>query len=277
MNYLCIVLTLLLSACMTVDTPGERRSLADSLAAQRDWHRERLPAGPFDLVAYLPSSQTLTEILTVYIEGDGFAWITGSQPSSDPTPRDPLALRLALAQPDSAAVYLARPCQYVDAEVTGCASRYWTGSRFAPEVVGATNQAIDTLKQRFHARRLILVGYSGGGTVAMLVAARRNDLELVVTVAGNLDIRAWTTYHRILPLDGSLNPADEIDVLQKIPRLHLVGEIDDVVPPPLAVNFARLFTVGSKPIIEIEPMFNHRCCWVNNWASLWRKIRGRQW
>lgn len=267
-----VVLTLLLSACATIPAPGERRAMADALAAQHEWRGTSLPGGPFSLMAYLPAKPIAADTLSVYIEGDGFAWISRSQPSIDPTPRNPLALRLAMAQPVGNAAYLARPCQYVDAEVSGCPSRYWTESRFAPEVVAATNRAIDVLKQRFHARRLTLVGYSGGGAVALLVAARRSDVDRVVTVAGNLDTQAWTTYHRVQPLKGSLNPADTIESLQRISQWHLVGGKDDVVPPGLAEAFARKFPVESKPAILIEPDFDHHCCWVDQWPVLWRDI-----
>ena len=52
--------------------------------------------------------------LTIYIEGDGQAWLTRTQPSLNPTPRNPLALRLAALDKSENVVYLARPCQYVD-------------------------------------------------------------------------------------------------------------------------------------------------------------------
>lgn len=272
MKRVCVCL-LLLSACATIPTAGERRARADELAAQQDWRAAILPTGAFDLHAYLPPRQVAAELLTVYIEGDGFSWINGSQPSADPTPRVPLALRLALAHPEGNAAYLARPCQYVNAEATACPSRFWTESRFAPEVVAATDRAIDTLMQQFQARQLILVGYSGGGAVAMLVAARRKDIARVLTVAGNLDTLAWTNHHRLRPLDGSLNPADQIDALQSIPQWHLVGGKDEVVPPALVENFAGRFPAGSRPVVEVELAFDHLCCWADEWPALWRRLR----
>lgn len=196
MKLLSILLCLFLAACTNIPSPAERHSLADALAGDHGWKSINLPSGAFELVAYLPANPGRAGTLTVYIEGDGFAWISGSQPSTDPTPCDPLALQLALAHPEGASVYLARPCQYTAAEASGCASRYWTEMRFAPEVIAATNQAIDQLKQKFSADQLVLVGYSGGGAVAALVAARRSDVVRLITVAGNLDQRAWATYRK---------------------------------------------------------------------------------
>lgn len=212
----------------------------------------------------------MADALAIYFEGDGFAWINESQASGDPTPRDPVSLRLALAQPEGNAVYLARPCQYVDAESSGCLTRYWTEMRFAPEVVVASNQAVDRLKEMFGATRLTLVGYSGGGAIAALVAARRTDVELLITVAGNLDHHSWSKTHRLQYLRGSLNPADEILALRSIRQWHLVGAKDAVIPPALAINFVSSFPPVSRPSVYIEPEFDHRCCWVEKWPTLWR-------
>jgi hypothetical protein len=55
--------------------------------------------------------------------------------------------------------------------------------------------------------------------VAALVAARRTDVDRLVTVAGNLDPTAWAVYQHIQPLTGSLNPADEVDALSRTGRV----------------------------------------------------------
>lgn len=266
---------LLLAACMTIPSPAERRAAADALAQSKSWQASVIPTGTFDLVAYLPVAPASAGHLTIYIEGDGLAWITGVQVSPDPTPRDPLALRLALAQPEGAAAYLGRPCQYGDAEATNCSSRYWTSHRFAPEVVAASDRAIDVLKQRFSATRLSLVGYSGGGAVAALVAARRTDVERLVTIAGNLDPLAWTTYQRVQPLTGSLSPISYVEKLSVIPQWHYVGAMDDNITPFLIQGFAEHFPANQRPVVRVESGFDHRCCWAEQWPRLWQESLAR--
>lgn len=275
MRMLAWVCSLVLVGCATIPTPAERRAQADSLAAEQAWGATVLPAGHFDLLAYLPHRPTRAERLTIYIEGDGLAWLGVSQPSPDPTPRDPLALRLALAQPEGAAAYLGRPCQYVGEGARHCASRYWADARFAPEVIAASNEAVDALKARFGANRLTLVGYSGGGAVAALLAARRDDVDALVTVAGNLDPAAWAHLHRVRQLDGSMDPASEIDRLERVPQLHFVGERDDNVRPELVQGFADRFRPGARPVVRVVPDFDHRCCWAAQWPVLWREIGRR--
>lgn len=264
---------LLLAACTNLPTPTARLDLADRLAARQGWQRVLIPSGAFELVAYVPGTHKTGDALTVYVEGDGLAWISPSHPSLDPTPNNPIGLKLALVNPEGNAAYLARPCQYVDAEARGCSQRYWTGQRFAPEVIEASNQALDALKARFSARQLTLVGYSGGGAVATLLAARRNDVRRLITVAGNLDPATWTRYHRIQPLTGSLNPADVRDALNGVRQWHFVGSKDKVIPPSLVESFANHFSKDQRPSVLIEPEYDHACCWVENWPRLLAKTR----
>lgn len=263
----------LLAACGALPSPAERRMLADTLAAEHGWRAATLPAGAFDLVAYLPARPAADAELTVYIEGDGFAWQTPSTPSPDPTPRNPLALRLALAQPAGNAAYLARPCQYVDAAATGCNERYWTEQRFAPETIDAANQALDALKTRFDAQRLTLIGYSGGGAVATLLAARRHDVARLITIAGNLDHRAWTAHHHLRTLDGSLNPADASPLPTRIHQIHLVGGKDKVMPARIAQGFAAAYKPNDRPEVRVIADYDHSCCWADDWPLLWRSLQ----
>ncbi len=240
------------------------------MADAANWRYTPLTAGRFTLGSFAPRAPVSAHTLTVYIEGDGFAWVTSSMPSNDPTPRDPVALKMALQQQTGAAAYLARPCQYIGAEKTqGCDKTLWTDRRFAPEVIDATSVALDTLKSQAHAARLVLVGYSGGGAVAALVAARRTDVDRLVTVAGNLDIAAWTELHAVHPLEGSLNPADEAARLAAIPQLHFVGGRDDVMPEAVARSYAARFPPAQQPAIRVIEYYTHACCWAENWRTLY--------
>jgi dienelactone hydrolase len=267
-----VLLLALVSGCVSLPSPEQRRVAADTLAKAQGWQGQSIAASPFTLMSYAPARQSPSAHLTVYIEGDGLAWISSDLPSLDPTPLHPLALQLALAQPSGNVAYLGRPCQYVDAEATGCAQRYWTEQRFAPEVIDATELALDRLKQQFHARDLTLVGYSGGAAVALLSAARRRDVTQVITVAGNLDHRAWTAYHRIRPLDGSLDPVDAIDALRMVPQVHFAGERDRVIPPALIAAYASRFAGGTSVTVIRQPGFDHQCCWAQAWPTLWRQL-----
>lgn len=124
------------------------------------------------------------------------------------------------------------------------------------------NAALDQVKQRMAAKTLTLVGYSGGGAVAVLLAARRSDIDQLITVAGNLDTVAWTRHHALSPLTGSLNPADEAERLMGIRQIHWVGVADETIPPLIAESYAARFMHLPYPEINILQGYSHQCCWV---------------
>ena len=263
------LLCLALAGCASAPALPQRRATADSLAAARGWHTLELAQQPFPLLAALPRTVSASEVLTVYIEGDGLAWTSRNTPSDDPTPLEPLALQLALAQPHGAAAWLARPCQYL--HPASCRNdRWWTEARFAPEAVQAIDQAISTLKARTGARRLVLVGYSGGGAMAALLAAQRNDVAALLTVAGNLDHQAWSRWHRTTPLAGSLNAMDAAPRLQQTPQWHFAGERDRNISPALLQAAAARLAPAGHVRVQVEPDFDHRCCWAQRWPQLWQ-------
>lgn len=240
----------------------------DAIASRTGWQKLSFVTSHFILTGYSPTKPTSGTVLTVYLEGDGLAWITPHQPSDDPTPSNPVALALAVRHPTKAVAYLARPCQNVgDEDRKNCTPSYWTNRRFSPEVVQSTSEAIDGLIDRFGAKQLILVGYSGGGAIAALVASQRKDVIRLITIAGNLDTQLWTRHHRVSPLLGSMNPADLTSSLSGIPQLHMVGGRDHVVPPSIVQAFAQRLSEGSNVDIRTYPTFDHTCCWTASWPD----------
>ena len=234
------------------------------------WQSILLPSGEFPLFGFIPKELHDSALLTIYIEGDGLAWITPAQASQNPTPIHPVALQLALRHPSGAAAYLARPCQYVEgADFRNCQKMWWTDRRFATEVVQATDRAVDQLKQRVHAQYIELIGYSGGGAIAALLTAQRKDVMRLVTVAGNLDHAAWTKQHHVAPLIGSLNPADAWQALSDVPQVHFVGGNDGIVSPEVAKAYVARFPADKRPAVRVIEGFDHACCWVEQWPMLY--------
>lgn len=258
-----------LAGCATA-SPEARRQSALALAAPYGWQASTLAAGDFRLLALHPAPRPEAE-LAVFIEGDGFAWLDPRTPSADPTPLDPIALRLALAERHRSSAWLARPCQFDPPLAAGhCRTAHWTQARFSPEIIAAMDQGLSRLKQMFGAQRLVLVGYSGGGAVAALLAARRQDVSLLITVAAVLDHEAWTRAQGISPLQGSLNPAGEWAALRGLRQIHFAGAQDKLAGRAAVQPFVDRFAASDKPVLIEVPGFTHTCCWVENWESFRR-------
>lgn len=252
------------------ETPAQ---FADRLAERSGMKKKLFVTTSFTITGYVRRSAAPSRLLAVYLEGDGRAWLGRYRLAPDPSPRNPMALRLAVQHRADPVVYLARPCQFtVAATSRGCRPEYWAGRRYAPEVVAAVDEAIDQALALTGARRLLLVGYSGGGAIASLVAAGRDDVDRVVTVAGTLDHEAWTEFHGVSPLRGSLNPA-ATKGLRDVPQIHFVGADDDVVPPLVARSYLARLGRGANARLIVVPGYTHRCCWVENWPELLSRIR----
>lgn len=264
----------LIQGCSGVEF-APRQKKAAMLASELGWQTFLLDGGAFHLYGVgPPAGGGSNGPLFVYIEGDGLAFLGARRLSPDPTPDDPLALRLAQRQPGKGTrVYLARPCQYVlPAHGKGCHPAYWSSHRYAPEVVVALDSAITQLMTRYRAREVVVVGYSGGGPLAVLVAARRHDVAGIVTVVGNLDHGTWTRTEHLAPLIGSLDAADVTQQVRSIPQAHLVGGKDRVVPSASAEAYmARLPGVATARLVRI-PDFDHECCWVDQWPRIWKSL-----
>jgi len=264
---ICAFTMIFLNGCSKFSL-STRIETAQEISQTRAWQAQTIHTdSDFDLIAFAPGVVRHAETLVIYIEGDGFAWRSRRTPSPNPTPLNPVGLRLAIdhkAQEGEQVVYLARPCQYIDFKSQNlCRIQYWTSHRFSPEVIEATNAAITILKDRYQAEHIILAGYSGGGAVAPLVAARRDDVSAFYSYAGNLDIDAWTEHHSITPLHGSLNPADYWRELSGIPQVHYVGAEDKIVPANIAHSYAARFPEDQRPKIIVQQGKDHHCCWVD--------------
>ena len=244
-------------------SPGTR---LEQLARQQNHRLSTLSTAQFDLRVALPNAPQPDSRLRVYLEGDGRAWITATQSSLDPTPHDLLLARLALRDPRPS-VYLARPCQFIQSP--GCAPRYWTHARFAQEIVDSLSEALDQLQQRHGNRDFELIGYSGGGALVLLLAAARDDIAQVQTLAGNLSPRRWTQRLELAPLHGSLEPLDFAERLRALPQRHLAGSEDQVVPASLLEEYAA--RLGPADCLELQRLagVDHHAGWLERWRH-WR-------
>ncbi len=244
-------------------------ALSSSQRLERSAHAAHLERGlfvtpGFDLVAWVRMTRP-GEPVRIYIEGDGHAWASRFEPSRDPTPRHAIGLALATVDPAANVVYLARPCQYA-ARSRRCEAGYWMQRRFAPEVIESMNAAVEQIAALAHAP-VELIGFSGGGAAAVMIAARRHDVLSLRTVAGALDTAEIMRLHGVSPLTGSINPIDFAGDVAGIPQIHFLGAQDAVVPAAVATRFA-LRAGGSCVTLRDVPAMTHQ----SDWRAVWPRL-----
>lgn len=161
------------------------------------------------------------------------------------------------------AAYVTRPC-YHGLRSDKCNFEIWTGARYSSEVVESMVATVREAQRRAGAKQIALVGYSGGGALAVLIAERLENVVSVVTVAANLDTDAWTDHHQYLRLSQSLNPALS-DTPHPWPELHLRGANDRVVPLSTTERYFTRYPQAQQRTIEA---FDHVCCWVRDWPTI---------
>lgn len=236
------------------------------VASENGFESYYIDTDDFSLASFVRFKK-VGEPLTVYIEGDGYGFSRNGI-SVDPSPRSSTVMELAALDPHDNVAYLARPCQYSPGDLaTVCDSKYWSYARYSEPVVNSLNQAIAKLKRRIKAREINLIGYSGGGALAILIASRRHDISSIRTVAGNLDLKAMDQHHHTPPLHESLDPLSFASSVQHIPQLHFVGADDKIVPKQVAFNFAKAAKLPNNSVI-ILPKVTHNKGWNKRWLQL---------
>jgi dienelactone hydrolase len=201
--------------------------------------------------------------LHIYLDGDGTPWEQQRWVADDPTSRNPLILKL-MHQDKSAAIFLGRPCYHGFSKTTACHPKYWTSHRYSQAVVNSLVAALKKCLVKYPFKQLVLMGYSGGGTLAALIAPYFPEMTTLVTVAANLDVDAWSHYHGYSPLSESLNPAT-FALNARIRQIHLAGLKDTVVPAWIIKTYVdKQVNAIYLPFAD----FDHHCCWVDEWPKV---------
>jgi hypothetical protein len=263
---------ILLSGCSrNIPTPKQRADTADNIVSN-SMTKKIYHTDVFDIFAYQSDmTKCQDKKAHIYIEGDGLAWITSRRISSDPTPLNPVALKLANKDTKECKIYLARPCQYTNNK--HCSSEYWTSHRFSKEILNSYIDVLDDIKSKYSIKGYELYGFSGGGAIATLLASHRDDVSLLVTIAGNIDHDSWTKYHKISALDGSLNPIEYANKLKDTKQYHLLGSSDKTINYNTYKKYHKIFRNNPNVKHIIFDDYTHTCCWDKEWEKILNSIK----
>ncbi len=234
-----------------------------------------------------PDKQVLSsEVIVVVVEGDGMPWKESGVLALDPTPSDPLMLDW-YRQWTGSAIYLGRPCYYGAKELqppkpqveihtvyrlSSCNPYWFSMGRYSQPVV---QSMVEVLSEILPAEtRVVILGHSGGGALAMLMAAKLDQVVAVVTLAANLDVQKWVEFHDYTPLYGSLDPARENVLPPRIRQLHMASAADDVILPAWIKAEARrqegeyVEWQTSANRTEVGDVQGAHGLWRDKWAAI---------
>ncbi len=253
-----VLLVLFILACVSQDVHLDRR------AGRWGLERQILAGEGFEHLSYHQAGTRVGRELHVYLGGDGRPWLDETSVSPDPTPRRPLVLELMRLDPVDS-IYLGRPCYHGLGGERSCTPDLWTGRRYGTAVVDSMEEAIRQLLGQDSSVAIVLVGYSGGGVLAVLLAERLEMTRAVITVAADLDVDAWSDLHGYSRLEGSANPGDRASLPASLVQIHLAGGRDANVPVAIVESFAER-QPGSN--LLLYPDFDHACCWARVWPTV---------
>lgn len=253
------LLCLALAGCSMFHRAGSQP--ITTLASEPRFH-----ARDYKLVLAYYQLSAASDAMTFVIESDGRRWPSRHRPPTDPSPSNSLAIGLAIEESKWGSVaYIGRPCQYGQRHLRDeCNPKLWTDDRYGETVISEVNRVIDDLIAATKVKRIRLIGHSGGGTVAAIVAARRTDVDCVITIAAPLDTDKWSKVMGTTRLHGSYNPSDLYDRVSGIPQDHLAGSDDRIVPPD------SIATEAGKTGFQLRILsgFNHFSPWLEHWDRI---------
>ena len=144
---------------------------------------------------------------------------------------------------------------------------YAVGDNYTAEVVDALDMAVSTLKARYHAGAVILVGHSGGAAiVADLLGRHPNSANGAVLVACGCDpsgfMARWIATHPFFPRhipNRSLLPLQLAPQVSRQTRVRMVvGSLDDVAGLEPTQAYARALTDnGVDAKLVVAPGLGH--------------------
>ncbi len=259
-GFFTAIILLTLSSCRTPS-----RNLAPlSMGKLYGFEKILVKGGDFWITTY-QKIENKSEPYVFYIEGEGAAFVGKYKVSTNPTPKKQMLINLAAMDKRPNVVYVARPCQYTPMELNPkCDKSYWTDKRLSDDSVAAINDVINKINTNH--QKFSLVGYASGGGIAVLVAARNSMVKDIITIAGNLDHRAFTNYHNVPPMIGSLNPINYAKSVKHIPQRHISGGKDEIIPPFIADKYVEE-SVSSCVKQEIFPSIAK-----TGWDKVWEYV-----
>jgi pimeloyl-ACP methyl ester carboxylesterase len=189
--------------------------------------------------AFAARDVSKTPALVIVLHGDA--------PRAKPGYHYRFAAAVAGQSSDVVAVGLLRPGYTDPAGNTSDGVRgLTTGDNYNARNTDSIAAAIGELKRRWNARKVVLVGHSGGAALTANILGRHpKAVDAAVVVACPCDVTKWRAHmYNQQRWDGWLEKVDTVSPIEVMPNIAselpvrmLVGTADDVTPPSLSIEY----------------------------------------
>ena len=263
-----LLAAVMLTACIPYSQKSRlntaQRISGEALLIRVDMHTPSFPATLFEDI------KSKGDTATLYIGGKPLSHTPVKGAVYNPTPRDPVGLRLAAADKTGGNIaYIAPPCTYLTLEAMDkCDKTIFADHRYSEKVLQGYDHILARYRNRYDISGFHLVGYSGGATTAALLADRHPDVVSLRTVAGELDLDIVAENLGLDPLYASRNPAEASLALGGLPQHHFLGDEDTIVTADVLSSYVQ--SIGPSPCVRTTMVNNatHHKGWVSKWPSL---------
>jgi pimeloyl-ACP methyl ester carboxylesterase len=193
--------------------------------------------------------------------------VHGDSPDGPPKYQYRFAKLAAAAIPDTVVAAVLRP-GYSDGEDSSDGMRgFTTGDNYTPEIVNAVATVLSELKDRYHPRRVIMIGHSGGAAiVGDLLGQQGAAVDGALLVSCPCDVAEWRKHMQSIKGGAiwerpvrSLSPLALVDNIPAAAKIWLlVGGNDQVAPSALTLAYAEALRNRNIAVnVTIAPGLGH--------------------
>jgi predicted esterase len=193
--------------------------------------------------------------------------VHGDSPDGPPTYQYRFSQMAAAALSDVVVAAVLRP-GYSDGEDSSDGMRgFTTGDNYTPEVVNAVAAVLSELKEKYHPRRVIMVGHSGGAAiVGDLLGQQGAAVDGALLVSCPCDVPEWRKHMQSVKGGAiwqrpirSLSPLALVDHVPASAKIWLlVGSDDQIAPSALTLAYAEALRNRNIAVnVTIAPGLAH--------------------
>jgi poly(3-hydroxybutyrate) depolymerase len=195
-----------------------------------------------------------TPVLLVVLHGDS--------PFRNPDYQNTFAAKAAQSSNDVVAIALLRP-GYTDANGNKSDGErgLTTGDNYNATNTDAIADAIVQLKRRWHARRVVVAGHSGGAAITANILGRHPDvIDAALLVSCPCDVEKWRRHmfelQHAAVFQQKIETLSPIDLVRGISDranvVMLVGSRDDIAPPEISIAYQKAAATLGKHVALVQ-------------------------